>query len=167
VVVARYLGRQDEIQRVAQIFRGWLGETASYNGFQFGALDWQADPSHPVGINPRGAVHAGHSVDGVLPDDQRRSGPFTWPPPKENYVYEALQGALLQAMVLERAGYDVWSWGDKALLRAFQWLEHQADFPAEGGRHLGAPRHRPFLRRRSAPQVRRGPERAWAGPIGR
>jgi len=132
VVVARYLGRTQEVERVAQIFRGWLGERDSYAGFQFGELDWQADPTHPVGINPAGAVREGHSIDGVLPDDQRRSGGFSWPPPKENYVYEALQGALLQAMVLSRAGYDVWEWGDRALLRAFQWLEREAQFPAEG-----------------------------------
>jgi hypothetical protein len=65
-----------------------------------------------------------------VPDDQGRSGPFEWPPPKENYVYEALQGALLQAVVLNRAGYDTWNWEDKALLRAFNWLYDVADYPA-------------------------------------
>jgi hypothetical protein len=131
-VVARYLGKTGELERVAQVFRGWLGERTFYDGFEFGDLEWQADPEHPVGINPRGAVRDGHSIDGVLPDDQRRGGPFSWPPPKENYVYEALQGALVQAVVLWRAGYDVWEWGDRALLRAAQWLEHEADFPAQG-----------------------------------
>jgi len=131
-VVARYLDDQAELERVAQVLRGWLGERDHYAGFEYGALDWQADPARPVGINPRGATRDGHSLDGVLPDDQRRSGGFTWPPPHENYVYEALQGALLQAMVLERAGYDVWSWGDQAFLRAFTWLAHEADFPATG-----------------------------------
>jgi len=131
-VVARYLGRAGELARVAQVFRGWLGERSFYDGFEFGDLEWQADPSHPVGINPAGAVRDGHSIDGVLPDDQRRGGPFSWPPPKENYVYEALQGALVQAVVLWRAGYDVWQWGDRALLRAALWLEREADFPAQG-----------------------------------
>src|SRR5262249_27246404 len=59
-------------------------------------------------------------------------GPFLWPPPHENYVYEALQGALLQAVVLARAGYDVWNWEDRALLRASQWLEREALYPAPG-----------------------------------
>jgi hypothetical protein len=85
-----------------------------------------------VGINPPGCVKSGHSIDGVLPDDQRRSGGFTWPPPQENYVYEALQGALMQAVILERAGYDAFAWEDQALLRAFRWLHTQANFPAEG-----------------------------------
>ncbi len=131
-VIARYLGDDRELARIAQVFRGWLGERSAYDDFQFGDLSWQADPANPVGINPRGARRNGHSLDGVLPDDQRRGGDFTWPPPKENYVYEALQGALLQAMVLSRAGYDVWEWGDRALLRAAQWLEREAAFPAEG-----------------------------------
>ena len=130
--LARYLGRGPELERVAQVFRGWLGERAHYDGFEFGDLDWQSDPSHPVGINPPGAERDGHPIGGVLPDDQRRGGAFTWPPPKENYVYEALQGALAQAVILWRAGYDVWEWGDQALLRAALWLEREARYPAAG-----------------------------------
>ena len=67
-----------------------------------------------------------------LPDDQRRSGGFRWPPPHENYVYEALQGALAQAVMLERAGYAPFAWGDRALLRAFHWLYDEARFSAVG-----------------------------------
>jgi hypothetical protein len=66
----------------------------------------------------------------VLPDDQRRAGGFTWPPPKENYVWEALQGALAQAVILDRAGYDCWEWSDQALLRAVTWLHEECDYPA-------------------------------------
>ena len=63
---------------------------------------------------------------------RRATSSFTWPPPKENYVYAALQGALAQAVILHRAGYDVWNWEEKALLRAVEWLHEQADFPAVG-----------------------------------
>ena len=130
-VIASYLGDEAELERIAQVFRGWLGES-TYAGFEFGDPDWQANPAQPVGVNPKGATRDGHSIDGVLPDDQRRSGAFAWPPPQENYVYEALQGALLQAMVLSREGYDCWQWGDRALLRAALWLERQAGYPAQG-----------------------------------
>jgi len=134
MAVAVYLDDRNELERAARVFKGYLGERSAYARFRYGDdLTWQADPARPVGINPRGAMLSGHSVDGVLPDDQRRSGPFTWPPPKENYVYEALQGALAQAVILDQAGYDdVWSWGDYALLRAFSWLHEVADFPAAG-----------------------------------
>jgi len=77
-------------------------------------------------------ANAGHeSIDGVLPDDQRRAGGFTWPPQKENYVWEGLQGAVVQAEVLHRAGYDTWNWSDKALLRAVTWETIIAKFPAQ------------------------------------
>jgi hypothetical protein len=132
IAVAVYLGDQTEIARCAQVFKGWLGDRASYAGFKYGDLSWQADASKPVGINPKGALKNGYSIDGVLPDDQRRGGSFRWPPPKENYVYEALQGALVQAVILHRRGYDVWNWQDKALLRAFEWLHNQAKYPASG-----------------------------------
>jgi len=127
-----YLGDMNDLARAAQVFKGWLGDRVSYAGFKYGDLSWQADPSRPVGINPMGSTKEGHSIDGVLPDDQRRGGTFTWPPAKENYVYEALQGALVQAAILHRAGYDAFNWQDKALLRAFEWLHNEAKFPAEG-----------------------------------
>ena len=132
VAVAAYLGDEADLARAAQVFRGWLGDRSAYAGFQYGQLWWQADPAAPVGINPRGATRDGHSIDGVLPDDQRRSGRFQWPPPQENYVYGALQGALVQAVILQRAGYDVWEWQDRALLRAFRWLDQEAHYPARG-----------------------------------
>lgn len=128
-----YLGDRADLDRAAEVFRGWLGERSHYASFTYGDLSWQADPNKPVGINPRFATKEGHSIDGVLPDDQRRAGSFTWPPPKENYVYEALQGAVAQAVILYQAGYeDVWTWGDDALLRSFQWLHNVDDFPASG-----------------------------------
>lgn len=130
--VAVYLNDTEEIANCARVFKGYLGDRQSYAGFKYGDLDWQVDPAKPVGVNPQGAAKQGHSIDGVLPDDQRRAGGFSWPPPKENYVYEALQGALAQAVILHRAGYDVWDWEDKALLRAFEWLHNEANFSASG-----------------------------------
>lgn len=130
--IAAYLGDTAEMDRAAQVMKGWLGDRTSYAEFSYGDLAWQANPSNPVGINPAGATKNGHSIDGVLPDDQRRGGGFSWPPPKENYVWEGLQGAMAMAVILHRAGYDVWNWENQALLRAVKWLHEQADFPATG-----------------------------------
>ncbi|MCH2376639.1 MAG: alginate lyase family protein, partial [Planctomycetes bacterium] len=133
LAVAAYLEDRDEIERCAQVFKGWLGDRSAYAEFKYGDdLSWQVDPRRPVGINPIDSKQNGYVVDGVLPDDQRRGGPFQWPPAKENYVYEALQGAFGQAVILDRAGYDVWDWEDRALLRAFRWLHDEAKFPADG-----------------------------------
>jgi hypothetical protein len=130
--IAVYLGDRDELEQTARVFKGWLGDRSSWTEFEYGDYSWQADREHPVGINPAGATRDGHSIDGVLPDDQRRAGPYTWPPPHENYVYGALQGAMAQAVILSRAGYDVWQWQDKALLRAFTWLQREAQYPPDG-----------------------------------
>jgi hypothetical protein len=127
-----YLGDTSDLKRAATVFRGWVGDRSAYAGFQFADLSWQCDPSQPVGINPAGCLKKGRLLDGVLPDDQRRSGGFRWPPRKENYVYEALQGALVQAYLLSRQGYDAFNWEDKALRRAFTWLYVIDLFPAVG-----------------------------------
>jgi hypothetical protein len=134
--IAVYLGDTADLERTARVFKGYLGDRSSYAGFVYGGpdddLSWQCDPSRPVGINPAGCARDGMSIDGVLPDDQRRGGSFTTSPPNENYVWEALQGLLAQAVILSRAGYPVWDWEDQALLRAVQWLHDVAGFPAEG-----------------------------------
>jgi hypothetical protein len=130
--VAAYLHDSGEMARTAQVFRGFLGDRNSYAGFEYGELDWQCDPSQPVGINRTGCTKDGHVIDGVIPDDQRRSGGFAWPPPRENYVYESLQGTIVQAAILDRAGYPAFTWQDRAVLRAFRWLQDQASYPAAG-----------------------------------
>lgn len=133
LAAALYLGDDAEVERAAHVFRGWCGERDGWRRFEFGRASWQPPFSfRRYAVNPPGARRRGRSIDGVLPDDQRRGGPFTWPPPKENYVWEALQGAVAQAVLLDRAGYDAWRWGDRALLRAFRWLHDEADFAAVG-----------------------------------
>jgi len=132
VATDMYLGDKADLARAAQVFAGWLGDRSAYAGFTYGDLAWQVDPSKPVGINPKGATKNGHSIDGVLPDDQRCAGGFSWPAPKENYVWEALQGAVVQAELLSRAGYDAWNWSDKALWRAFAWEYSVNSFAAQG-----------------------------------
>ena len=121
VAVDRYLGDAVDLARAAAVFRGWLGERAAYAGFRWGDLSWQCSSSAPVGINPAGCLKSGHSIGGVLPDDQRRSGSFAWPPACENYTWEARQGALVEAQLLARAGYPAWGWSNRALLRSVQW----------------------------------------------
>lgn len=132
IAASLYLGDTADVAKAAKVFKGWLGDRSAYAGFDYGDLSWQADQTKPVGVNPAGAKIQGHNVDGVLPDDQRRGGGFKWPPPKENYVWEALQGATVQAQLLHRAGYPAWEWSDRALLRAVKWLHDVCGFPADG-----------------------------------
>jgi hypothetical protein len=130
--MAIYLGDAAELANAAQVFKGYLGDRSSYAGFTYGSLSWQCDERNPVGINPKDCTKDGHNVDGVLPDDQRRCGSFQWPPCLTNYAWEGLQGALVQATILSRQGFDVWNWEDKALLRAVTWLYNIANYPPSG-----------------------------------
>ncbi|HEY3189569.1 MAG TPA: hypothetical protein VGJ70_18925, partial [Solirubrobacteraceae bacterium] len=118
-----YLGDTADLQRAATVFRGWLGDRGAYAGFKFGDLSFQADASRPVGINPAGAVKDGVSIDGALPDDMRRGCSFTPTPCFTDYAWEGLQGAVVQAELLWRRGYDAWGWSDRALLRAARYLQ--------------------------------------------
>jgi hypothetical protein len=117
-----YLGDSADLARAAQVFKGWLGDRGAYAGFSYGDLSWQANPSTPIGINPAGAMKAGHSIDGALPEEMRRGCSFRWPACSTGYPWGGLEGALMQAQLLSRAGYDAWNWSDRALLRAARFL---------------------------------------------
>ncbi len=139
IAVAAYLGDRLEMARAAVVFQGWLGDRQSYAGFKFEAeaFSWMSDAclvlasspdcqSRP--INPPGAIVAGHNVDGVIVDDQRRAaGGFSWPPQYTVYTYGALGGAVVEAGILRRFGFDAWQWGDQALRRAVEWMYYNGD----------------------------------------
>ncbi|MGZ6642076.1 MAG: hypothetical protein ACXVFT_09595, partial [Solirubrobacteraceae bacterium] len=113
-----YLGDTRDLARAAAVFKGWLGDRHAYHGFRFGALSWQGNPKAPVGVDPAGATRDGQPVDGALPDDMRRGCGLRFPPCPTLYPWEAMQGAVVQAELLSRQGYDAWSWGHQALRRA-------------------------------------------------
>lgn len=130
IAVARYLGDDETVGLVAARFHDWLGRSAA--GFEWKERDWQADPDNPRGINAPGSRIDGVNVDGVLPEEERRSGGFTTTPPREPYVWEGLQGTIATAELLDRAGFETWEWEDRALLRALTWLYEENQYPAEG-----------------------------------
>jgi hypothetical protein len=123
VAVALYLGDSADLQRAADVFKGFLGDESLYDGFSYTQdLSWQADESNPVGINPLGAIKEGHSIDGALPEEMRRGDAFQFPPVHTGYPWGALQGIVVEALILSRRGYDTWNWEDRAILRALLFL---------------------------------------------
>ena len=151
--IARYLNDQTRLDRVAQVFKGWLGDRTSYTGFTYASpFSWHCNPScaasdqacHDAvtsrrGINPQFCSREIDGVPrilgGVLPDDQRRLGgsPGNYPIPTDcgancGYVWEALQGALVQAYILHRAGYPTFTWENGAICRAYAFLHTGANF---------------------------------------
>jgi hypothetical protein len=139
IALAAYLDDRSEIAQVATVFQGWLGDRESYAGFSFEptAFTWMSDPTCPSStldcrprpVNPPGAVMDGHNVDGVIVDDQRRSERFRfrWPPRYTIYVYGALGGAVVQAGILQRFGFDAWHWSHDAIRRAVDWMYDDRD----------------------------------------
>lgn len=116
-----YIGDRGQLDKVANAHRAWLGENVP-NTLKYTSTAWHASSSK-AGINRRGSVILGRSADGVEPEDQRRTGePTTAAAPKGTYPWEALQGALVTGVLLDRAGIVDINAGDKALTRAFTWL---------------------------------------------
>lgn len=130
VIADLYLGDTADLAKAITVWKGYLGDRSAYAGFSYGDTSWQCDQSKPVGINPT-CMKSGVDIGGVLPDDQRRGGSFTTNPPCENYVHEALQGVTMAAAILDRAGYPMWTWSDKAIGRAYAWL-YSHNCPATG-----------------------------------
>ena len=131
--IAVYLGDVVELENAARVFAGLLGDTTVYDDFKWKHdLSWQHDEAQPVGINPVGAVKQGLSIDGALPEEMRRGGGFAIPPSPTGYPWEALQGILVEAVILERAGYPAFEWSDQAILRAVQFMERLDNaYPAD------------------------------------
>lgn len=148
VAIDVYLDDQDDLDRAATVFRGLLGDQEAYDGFLWKHdLSWQADQSNPVGVNPVGAVIDGLSVDGALPEEMRRGGPFQIPPVQTGYPWEALQGMMVEAVILQRAGYfDVFEWSDRAILRIVEFVERlDQQFPGAGWWATGDDRWLPWV----------------------
>jgi len=124
-----YLGDAADVARVAVVFKGWLGDRGAYAGFVPTA---DFDPSwacgHPqwVPVNPAGCGDR----DGALVEDISRGDPYPNPTSTGlSYSWEALQGAVLQAVLLARHGYpDVWQWQDQALRRATAFMAAHGGF---------------------------------------
>ena len=68
----------------------------------------------------------------MLPDDQRRCGTFAWPPCVTDYIWGALEGAIVTANMIHRQGLPAFEWSDRALLRAYTWLYNEGGNPAVG-----------------------------------
>lgn len=116
-------------EEAAENVRRYLttGEGFTYKSDQ---QSWQPTAGKLVCIGPKSSDL---QVDGVITNDAYRGGP---PPDLKgdgaNYVWEGFQGTVSAAIALDMIGYsDVWSWGDRAILRAGQWM-YRKGVPASG-----------------------------------
>ena len=120
--IYRYLGDDASLTSIRDYWaKGVLGPNPGYK-FEHD-LSWHADPENLRLFNPKGAVKKGTNIDGVMPDDMRRGGPFRNPPDHTNYAWGFMQGQIMAARILERAGMPIWLVGDSALYRAAYCLQ--------------------------------------------
>ena len=124
-----YVGDRGSLAAIADTQDAWLGGS-SPNHLRYSVTTWHVGPMR--GINAPGAQRDGHSLDGVLPEDQRRTGEYQWPAPQGTYPHEALQGAVVASVILHRAGALPFDAGDHALARAEHWLAMTNGNPAAG-----------------------------------
>jgi hypothetical protein len=102
-------------------------------------LSWHVDQNNLRLVNPKGSVKEGLNIDGVIPDDMRRNGSFSNPPPvpTTSYHWEVLQGIVMGARILDRLGMGIWAVSDSAIYRAVyilqvEWENAFGNWKAEG-----------------------------------
>ena len=117
-----YLGDREALSEIRSYWvQGVIGPNPAY---RFGSdLSWHVDESNPRIINPPGSKRNGFNIDGFVPDDMRRGGPFRNPPYFTNYAWEVQQGWVMAARILERAGMPIWDVDDQALYRVCYALQ--------------------------------------------
>lgn len=126
IAASRYLGDTADVSRAALVLRGFLGDRSAWSGFQpidEASATWACDPAAYTPVNPP-CTRSGIDVDGAIVRDVSRGGDLSDPPGEAGLLYtnEALQGLVVQAELLRRAGFDPWQWSDRALLRAAAFL---------------------------------------------
>lgn len=119
-----YLGDWGALRTIRDIWVTTINGPSAKD-FKFGDdLSWQADPARPMIINPAGAVREGLLLDGLQPEEMRRGAPFTVQDiAVTGYPFEALQGWIMAARILERRGMPIWEEGDRAIYRAVYALQ--------------------------------------------
>lgn len=111
---AIFLNRQDWKDKVVTAQKAMIGIPAPGNTMVYTDTNWHRGTPR-AGIN---AVNAGEQLSGVLPEDYRRGGEYKWPPGETTYIGEGMQGLVVTAVILHRAGLLPFSAGDNAIVRA-------------------------------------------------
>jgi len=120
--IYRYLGSTTDLTQIRDY---WIQAVTGPNpGLSYGNdLSWHPDPGDLRWINPAQSAIQGFDVEGIIADDMRRGDSFQVPPVHTGYPWEHLQGLVLAARILERAGEPIWDVDNQAILRATHALQ--------------------------------------------
>ena len=128
IAIDLYLNDATDLALAVHRLKLWLGEvftgTAWLTSSEYDAT-WKCLPAgltvEFIPVNPN---DCGLAKDGIIVEDAGRSATTypTWDNDGIDYSYHALIAQLNAAVLLDRRGYDVWNWGNKAFKRAMDRL---------------------------------------------
>ena len=119
---AVYLKDKAMLDKLVTAHKAFIGVSAPGNTMVYQGTNWHADNNNKAGVNRKGSKISGKNVSGVLPEDWRRASGFQWPPGATGYMWEGMQGFVVSAVILDRAGAVPLSEGDNAVVRAMDIL---------------------------------------------
>ncbi len=126
VAIDVYLKDSADLAIVVGRLKLYLGESAIGTAWiKSGSYDatWACAPAGVtfVAVNPSSC---GQDKDGVISEDASRSASAfpKWDKTGIDYSFHAYGAQLVAALLLNRQGYDVWNWGDRALKRVMDRL---------------------------------------------
>jgi len=118
---AVFLNRTDWKALIITAHRAFIGASAPGNKMRYGSTGWHAGTPQS-GINRPDAKRGAVSLSGVLAEDWRRGADFKWPPSASGYMWEGMQGLVVTAVILHRAGWVAFNESDNAIVRAMDVL---------------------------------------------
>lgn len=130
IAIDIYLGDTADLDAAVGRLKLYLGETFEGEPWaRSGSYDrsWACIPSGlQVAFVPVNPSSCGQEKDGIIVEDASRSdAPFpSWNDVGIDYTFHAYTAQLVAALLLDRRGYDVWNWGEQALRRVMDRLEH-------------------------------------------
>ncbi len=118
---ALYLNDQQLTQKLVNAHKAFIGIDVS-NNLYCQDTNWHANSANRYGVNKKGSSINGTNVSGVLPEDWRRGAEYKWPPAPSGYMWEGMQGYVVSAVMLHRAGLVSFNAGDNAVVRSMDML---------------------------------------------
>ena len=112
----------NRISELVRSYKEFIGEDVSPKTLNYKSTNWHSEPNDKAGVNRKGSKINGIVVSGVLPEDWRRGGEFKWPPSTSGYMWEGMQGYVVTAVILHRAGYVPFNSGDNVVVRSMDML---------------------------------------------
>lgn len=132
--IAGYLYLKDpsldaDFAKMTNAYKAFIGMDVA-NQMQYTSTSWHPENKPKSGVNRLGSVRSGQDISGVLPEDWRRGGEFKWPPSQSTYMWGGMQGFVVSAVLMHRAGVVPINSGDNALIRAMDVL-YRAGIPLD------------------------------------